>query len=238
MPLPWVLDLNDVSLRLDNGSHKLKYEHFTIAMHKTRRLALFTAANVDARPDKKKPEPNRDYSRRGLSGLGDNDREKWFVDPRVPPEHQLPDKFYTDDDTAFDKGHIVRRDAVTWGDSYAEVRRANGDTYHTTNCSPQVLGFNRANRGGLWGKLENIILGQADTERPERLRGTAAVGLRSQFPRAATTPAASGFLFLPSFGKSRSRVTETAFEPTPSYSSKTWLTSRSNSPCPRRGANA
>jgi endonuclease G len=54
---------------------------------------------------------------------------------------------------------------VAWGDTYDQVRRANGDSFHTTNCSPQVDDFNRGNPGGLWGKLEDVVLDQADTER-------------------------------------------------------------------------
>ena len=95
----------------------------------------------------------------------ENDRERWFADPRIPAQHQLPDRFFTKDRTAFDKGHIVRRNDVVWGDSYAEVQNANGDTFHVTNCSPQVKGFNRSSRGGLWGKLENVVLKEAKTER-------------------------------------------------------------------------
>ncbi|MEM7719980.1 MAG: DNA/RNA non-specific endonuclease, partial [Pseudomonadota bacterium] len=92
-------------------------------------------------------------------------RERWFTDPRIPAQHQLPDRFFTKDRTAFDKGHIVRRNDVVWGDSYAEVQNANGDTFHVTNCSPQVKGFNRSSDGGLWGKLENVVLKEAETER-------------------------------------------------------------------------
>ena len=42
--------------------------------------------------------------------------------------------------------------------------RANGDTFHVTNCSPQRGNYNRSNLGGIWGGLENFIGAQADTE--------------------------------------------------------------------------
>lgn len=158
--MPEVPD-DKIVARTDDGDTVLKYEHFSIAMHKKRRLALFTASNVDARPKYKKPDPNADYSRRGLSGLGESDQEKWFLDPRIPGRQQLPDKFFTSDKGAFDKGHIVRREDVAWGRTYAELRRANGDTYHVTNCSPQVAGFNRSNLGGIWGDVENLVLAQS-----------------------------------------------------------------------------
>jgi endonuclease G, mitochondrial len=164
IPLPTVSDESLVS-RLDDGSPTLPYEHFSIVVNRNRRLALFTASNVDAAPGRKEPEPGHDYSRKGLSGLGENDRERWFTDPRIPAAHQLPDRFFSKDRASFDKGHIVRREDVAWGDSFDEVRRANGDTYHVTNCSPQVAHFNQSRLRGVWGQLENLILDQAKTER-------------------------------------------------------------------------
>ena len=162
--VPRVLNETVVS-HLDDGSHILPYEHFSVVLHKVRRLALLTVANVDADPVRVRPEPGRDYSRKGLTGLGENDQERWFTDPRIPAVHQLPDRFFTQDRASFDKGHIVRRQDVAWGDSFDEVRRANGDTFHVTNCSPQVARFNRSNFKGVWGELENLILAQAKTER-------------------------------------------------------------------------
>jgi endonuclease G, mitochondrial len=162
--LPEVRDEAVVS-HLDDGSHVLPYEHFSVVVNKHRRLALFTASNVDADPLRKEPEPGRDYSRDGLGGLTEKDDEKWFTDPRIPALHQLPNRFFDRDRTSFDKGHIVRREDVAWGSTYDEVRRANGDTYHVTNCSPQVASFNRAARRGQWGLLENLVLRQARTEK-------------------------------------------------------------------------
>ena len=74
--------------------------------------------------------------------------------------------FYTKDAGSFDKGHVVRREDVSWGDSREQIVRANGDTFHVTNCTPQVLGFNRSESGkDNWGDLENEIQKQAKTER-------------------------------------------------------------------------
>jgi endonuclease G, mitochondrial len=165
VPVPRLLD-ESLAARLSDGGTLLRYEHFSLSMHKIRRLALFTASNVDADPARKRPEPGHDYSRKGLTGLGKNDQEKWFIDPRIAPSEQLPDRFFTKDHGAFDKGHIVRREDVAWGATYEEVRRANGDTYHVTNCSPQIADFNRSNEPhGIWGQLENLVLTQAATER-------------------------------------------------------------------------
>ncbi|WP_172683463.1 DNA/RNA non-specific endonuclease, partial [Verrucomicrobium spinosum] len=91
--------------------------------------------------------------------------EKWVIDRRMEPRYQVPDSFYTEDRGAFDKGHVVRRDDVCWGYDYAEVQRANGDTFHLTNCTPQVKGFNQSGSDGIWGDLENEVQRQGKQER-------------------------------------------------------------------------
>src|SRR5690606_18057783 len=90
VPMPTVTKRSIVS-RLEDGSHVLPYQHFSVVMHRERRLALFTAANVTALSPLKKPEDGRDYTRRGLGGFGANDTEMWLTDPRIPEHHQLPD---------------------------------------------------------------------------------------------------------------------------------------------------
>jgi endonuclease G len=149
-----------------DGKKYLHYQNFSIAMHAARRLALFTASNVTAEADLKRPDKRKKYTRKALSGLGENDQEQWFNDPRLGERLQIPDYFYTRDDGNFDKGHIVRRDDVAWGKTYEELRRANGDTYHVTNCSPQIADFNRSASGeDNWGDFENVVLSQAAAEK-------------------------------------------------------------------------
>ncbi len=165
VPMPLPADPS-VLAKARSGEDILDYENFSIRMHAQRRIALITASNVTKAPELKRPEPNRDYTRRGLSGLGESDQEQWFLDPRLDGAFQIPDVFFTKDRKAFDKGHIVRRDDVSWGKTYDQLRRANGDTYHVTNCSPQVAGFNRSASGkDNWGDLENLVLSEAANER-------------------------------------------------------------------------
>jgi len=165
VPQPRPADQSVVAKTKDGGS-VLHYQNFSIVMHQKRRLALFTTSNVTAESRLKRPEPGRSYTRKALSGLGPQDQERWFPDPRLDDAFQLPDVFYTRDDGAFDKGHIVRREDVAFGTTYDLLRRANGDTYHVTNCSPQVAGFNRSTLGeDNWGDLEDHVLSGAASER-------------------------------------------------------------------------
>jgi DNA/RNA endonuclease G (NUC1)/V8-like Glu-specific endopeptidase len=152
--------------RWQGNRYMVPYHNFSLAMHAKRRLAVFTAANVDHSRAAKMPEPGRKYGRKPLGGLGPKDSERWFTDPRLPSRVQLPDRFFTRDGGAFDRGHLVRREDVAWGSTYAQVRYANGDTFHTTNCSPQTARFNQSVRDeDNWGDLENHVAQQAKTEK-------------------------------------------------------------------------
>jgi endonuclease G len=165
VPMPRAQD-SRVLAKTKSGADVLHYQNFSIQMHAARRLVLIGASNVTKTPKLKKPEAGKDYTRKGLSGLGDNDQELWFTDPRLDDKFQIPDIFFTKDKGAFDKGHIVRRDDVAWGKTYEILRRANGDSYHVTNCTPQVAGFNRSASGeDNWGDLENHVLSEAANER-------------------------------------------------------------------------
>lgn len=144
---------------LEGGGSELKYKHFSVWMQKERRLALFTASNVNWRGRRKTVE-GKSTSRDALAGFPPNARiaELWVEDPRIDSRHQLPDVFYTEDRAAFDKGHLVRRDDVCFGERYDDIQMANGDTFHVTNCSPQIKEFNQGPRGEEnWGDLEEAI---------------------------------------------------------------------------------
>jgi endonuclease G len=166
VPLPELTALgNSVVAKLDNGTSELKYHHFSVVMHRGRRMALFTASNVDWRRDSRLVNGAKP-TRKELTGLPDGIQEQWVTDWRIPKEHQLPDVFYTRDGGAFDKGHLVRRDDVCWGRTFKDIQKANGDTYHTTNCSPQVAGFNRAAAGqDNWGDLEDLVQKETRAEK-------------------------------------------------------------------------
>jgi endonuclease G len=166
VPLPALTGRGkSVAAKLDDGSTELAYHKFSVVMHKGRRLALFTASNVDWRPESRRID-GRKPTRGELTGLPEGVAEQWVTDWRISEDDQLPDLFFTKDAGAFDKGHIVRRDDVAWGRSFKDMQKANGDTYHTTNCSPQVKQFNQSAQGDdNWGDLENLVQQQTKAER-------------------------------------------------------------------------
>lgn len=116
-----------------NTDARLDYEHFSIVMSKSRRLALFTGVNIDG-------SESVSVSRGG---------DPWAFDGRIPEAAQAGDELYANND--FDRGHLVRREDPNWG-STASV--ANRDTFHFTNCAPQLSVFNQR----IWLSLEDYIL--------------------------------------------------------------------------------
>src|SRR4051794_448875 len=84
-----------VSWKARSGETELKYQNFSILIHAERRLALVCASNVTREAALRRPEPGRDYSRKGIGGLGDHDMEKWFPYPRLDARFQLSNVFYT-----------------------------------------------------------------------------------------------------------------------------------------------
>jgi DNA/RNA endonuclease G, NUC1 len=133
------------------GLTVLKYHHYSLVMHRERRLAMWTAANVDY--DENKRRFTRD-------DFGD---DTWKPDPRIPIEAQIEDVEFYVPARKFDRGHLFRRDDGAWGNTEEEEIFANSDTFHWTNCTPQHEHFNRDmfQYHGIWGALENHITSQA-----------------------------------------------------------------------------
>ena len=142
-------------LKSGSSAKVLKYHHYSVVMHKDRKLAVWTAANADYDPAKRRHD--RDW-------FG---TDTWKADPRIPGEDQLEDLEFYAPAKKFDRGHLVRRDDVAWGVDETEEIFGNSDSFHWTNCSPQHEHFNRAvgSYQGLWGRLENHISKQLNTKR-------------------------------------------------------------------------
>ena len=172
---------------------ELKYHHFSIVMNANRRLAFFTACNIDGATSK---HVDRDTGHvtpltaddPGLESLwaaseAVEGSETWYDDPRLEPEHYAGKDVYEKQIVPghpdprsmgrtlrmFQRGHLVRRMDPAWG-SNRQALSADADTFHWTNCSPQVGFFNmgRASRsepnsggGKLWRAIENYVLRNA-----------------------------------------------------------------------------
>ncbi|MFC7110487.1 DNA/RNA non-specific endonuclease [Nonomuraea rubra] len=124
-------------------AYVLDYHHFSVVMNRQRRLAFFTAVNIDG----------------GTSLRIRRDPDRWIHDPRLPHTEQTGEEVYRDN--PLDRGHLVRRLDPAWGASHAVAKSGNDDTFHFTNCSPQHKDFNQNQT--TWAGLEDYILENADT---------------------------------------------------------------------------
>jgi endonuclease G len=122
----------------------LPYHHFSLVMNRRRQLAWYTAVNIDGGQSRK---PRREGDR-------------WYFDPRIAETEQIGEDLYARN--ALDRGHLVRRLDPAWGGA-AEALKANNDTFHFTNCSPQHARFNQ--NVETWQGIENFLLNQASEER-------------------------------------------------------------------------
>lgn len=129
----------------------LDYHHYSLVMHKQRRLVMWAAANADY-------DENKRFRTREEFGT-----DTWKPDPRILILNQIEDIEFYEPAKKFDRGHIVRRDDVAWGVDLDDEEFGNSDSFHWTNCTPQHEEFNRDMFGykGIWGGLENHIAKQA-----------------------------------------------------------------------------
>ncbi|HWT02518.1 MAG TPA: DNA/RNA non-specific endonuclease [Pyrinomonadaceae bacterium] len=116
----------------------LNYEHFSLVMSRKRKFAIYTAVNVDGNELRFIPRS----------------KDSWAFDPRIPQAAQVGGELYSDND--LDRGHLVRRLDPVWGPGDV-AKRANDDTFHYTNSSPQHKDFNQK----VWNDLEEYILDNA-----------------------------------------------------------------------------
>lgn len=127
-------DLESDVAKTINGEKILNYTHFSIVMSKSRRMAFYTVVNIDG------------------NQLKDSERnDRWRYDPRIDHEFQCGNELYGNNNV--DRGHLVRRRDPVWGN---DSNKANEDTFHFTNCSPQHKTFNQSHH--LWLGLEDYLL--------------------------------------------------------------------------------
>lgn len=118
----------------------LNYYHYSVAMNKERRCAWYSAGMIDGK--------NFQDFKRG--------KDKWFLDPRIETKFQMGEELYAAANT--DRGHLTRFKDLSWGSSMDEAVKATNDSFHFTNCTLQLDGFNEGK--DRWQGLELFLLEQ------------------------------------------------------------------------------
>jgi DNA/RNA endonuclease G (NUC1) len=109
-------------------AEEFRYLHFSVVMNPARRLAWYTAYNMQP-PEKVK---------RG---------DRWMPDPMLPVAFQPHNNHFLG--SGFDRGHLVSPRTVSWGTS-RQAELANHQSFFWTNTSPQHPDMNR----GWWLAVE------------------------------------------------------------------------------------
>ena len=154
VPLPKIppaLKNKVATLKGKPSQSELKYFNYSVVMHKDRRLAFFSAVNIDGAQQQ---------------DVGKREGDSWLRDPRIAEEAQVGNEFYGEQKTfeadrtknPFDRGHLVRRLDGTWGKTVAAAKQHGDDTFHFTNAAPQFFAFNQGKK--LWLGLEDFVLSE------------------------------------------------------------------------------
>lgn len=133
---------------------ELKYQHFSVVMNGARRLAFFTAGNVDGASVVTIGRKSGNVTIETPEGFEAS--EKWYDDDRVEDDQITNQALYDSADftSFFQRGHLVKRTDPMWGNE-PKARRGEADTFHFTNCAPQHSGFNPVKTR--WAGVEDWI---------------------------------------------------------------------------------
>jgi endonuclease G len=122
----------------NDKDYVLKYTNMSLVMHKKRKFAIYSAANVD-------------FARRYASLQS---KRVWRYDPRISEDDQIGDEAYAGN--AFDRGHLTRQEDMEYGDTMQDALQSTADTCHWTNSCTQHSKFNQTK--DWWQGMERHIL--------------------------------------------------------------------------------
>lgn len=127
-----------------DGELVIPYIHYSVLMSESTKQALYSAANVNLDDMKKTPK-----------GKG----RKWFWDKRVGRDNQI--RNYPYQGSLWDRGHLTRRTAVTWGPDVTFATKASNDSCAYTNACMQHKNFNEDE----WRAVEILVSEFEDAKR-------------------------------------------------------------------------
>lgn len=121
---------------LPDDEYVVPYINYSLIMSRSTKQALYSAANLNLAKLQRVP------GRKGRN---------WFVDGRVGAENQIPN--YPYQGTLWDRGHLTRRTAVTWGEDTDYAIKASNDSCAYTNACMQHKNFNEDD----WRAIELLV---------------------------------------------------------------------------------
>lgn len=127
-----------------NGGEPVDHVRYSVIFHSTRGLAICTAHNIDGATLIPEGEIKR--------------RDRFRLDPKVDRDLQIDnDRGYKNN--PWDRGHLVRRRSLHWGDM-DEAEQADYESYFWTNIAPQHERLHDT----AWGPIEDWMLERAESD--------------------------------------------------------------------------
>lgn len=124
-----------------DGGQPIEHAKFSVVFNEQRGFATVTAHNVDGR---------------SLIAAGLIERRSFVFDPDAPRAIQVDnDQGYRNN--RWDRGHLVRRRSLHWGD-FDEAVQADRESSFWTNIAPQ----HELLHATAWGRIEDFILELAE----------------------------------------------------------------------------
>lgn len=121
----------------------IEHARFSLVFNRERSFATYTAHNIDGATLEEGLFPRRDDFR---------------PDPEVDEALQVDDRRgYRRN--PWDRGHLVRRSSMHWGDR-DEAERGDNESFFWTNIAPQ----HKKLHSGAWGKIERWMVQSADDD--------------------------------------------------------------------------
>lgn len=180
----------NLDARIGEDPNELKYHHFSIVMNAERRLAYFTACNIDGKLTRHVNRADKTVDMHptitDLQIESAEASDDFSIDWRVNPDEQMGIEFYQKQKVPgfpiaqsrdriarmFQKGHIIMRGDPAWG-TKAMALAGEADSFFYTNAAPQLGFFNQGSRdnhpgekGKLrWRAVETYVLRNAVKER-------------------------------------------------------------------------
>ena len=115
------------------------HANYTVAVSASRRLAWFSAANLDA-------TLFQPVTRRQLTSY-------WRREKNLPKENLVTGGWYKLSEKKLQRGHMTPADCMEWGSDPTDAILNANSTFYFSNAVPQIQRLN----GGEWGLLERYI---------------------------------------------------------------------------------
>lgn len=138
IPLPKLSKqhLSDLFRFNDKHDGVIPYFNYSIVLSGSHKFPFLTASNIDGALFKKIARQDR-----------------WRKDLRIG-KAQWGRELYLIKGSKFDRGHMVKREDVQWGNGEADAYKGADSTFFYSNAVPQHKNLNRK----IWKSLENYIL--------------------------------------------------------------------------------